>query len=73
MAKKRPPAPIARRDVLNSPLLRKCSVHEKSNKVKRRDNKAALRKQWCPQSTSVCVLQATLVRAPLNGVVFTCS
>ncbi len=50
-----------RREVLNSPLLRKSGVHQKSRKVVRRDDKMALRRQYCPQSTWQCALRAVLV------------
>ncbi len=73
MAKNTVRTSAARKNVLNSPLLRKCSVHKKSRKVQRRDDKAALRKQWSPQSTLMCVLRAPLnARASLQGVAFTC-
>ena len=60
MSQKKPPASQQRRDVLNSPLLRKSAIHQKSRKVQRRDSKAALRKQWCPQNTFLCALRAAL-------------
>ncbi len=69
MSKKAPNAINARRDVLTSPLLRKGSAHIKSRKVQRRDSKASLRKQWCPQNTFVCVLRAALgARTARHGV-----
>lgn len=49
-----------RREVLNSPLLRKSARHEKTPKSLRRREKMNLRKQWCPQSASRCILLTSL-------------
>ena len=56
MVKQKPSAPVKRRNPLHdAPLLRKGGVHDKSNKARRQQDKAALRKEWC--SPCVCLLK----------------
>ncbi|MDQ1363101.1 MAG: hypothetical protein QG652_961 [Pseudomonadota bacterium] len=37
----------------NHPLMRKCAVHEKTGKTKRRHQKVALRREWPAQTAFI--------------------
>ena len=39
-----------RNSLHDHPLLRKCSVHQRSNKSKRRSEKVKIKKEWLPQN-----------------------
>ncbi|MEW8028170.1 MAG: hypothetical protein AB2792_22745 [Candidatus Thiodiazotropha sp.] len=56
----------ARNLLHNHPLLRKGSVHDKTNKAQRRKAKQNLRKAWFSLST-YCVLRESHALAPTAG------